>query len=517
MSHAGTALTRWFTAVGMVAATAVLAPGGAMSAHASVSTFGPSGSIAVGDVAFTSTGLPTGESVPYPSAVSVAGTVGDVVDVNVTLTSVSHAFPADMDVVLVAPDGTAVTLMSDLGGTDPILAPGSTLVFDDEAPSTPPVGLPSGRYRPLDDDSSSTDLDDFSNTQSNAALSAFDGIPSANGTWALFAYDDDPLDDGAIGSWSLTVETGDLVIVASALAPTVTAPTNGALIASSTIPVRGTGSPGSTVFVRVDQQTARIVVVGPDGLWATDFTGLPEGEHLVASSATRTGFSATPVRVTLDSTRPTGTLTLRTVRGVPELTSSPRVYLVIAASERLRSIRVSNDGAPLGSAVPVTSSAAMTTNEVPWLLTDSGGSRRVFVELTDLTGNVSQGAISAAVTLDKVAPRVRLVSPAARARGVRRGKVITARFDDLVTPNPGVRLSYLARVYRVGATKAIRATVRFDAVTGTVRVIPRKSLRRFTRYRVVIASGFSDPAGNLNDQNAVKPGAQQMAWTFRTR
>ena len=69
----------------------------------------------------------------------------------------------------------------------------------------------------------------------------------------------------------------------------------------------------------------------------------------------------------------------------------------------------------------------------------------------------------------------------------------------------------------VGLAAATPATVRYVAATATVRMVPRKPLRRLTRYRVVIGNGFTGAAGNFNDQDAVKPGAQQMTWTFHTR
>ena len=192
------------------------------------------------------------------------------------------------------------------------------------------------------------------------------------------------------------------------------------------------------------------------------------------------------------------------------MTSSRRVYLDVAAGEPLRGIRVSNDGAAYGPLVPV------VPGGVAWLLSEQDGTRRVFVQLEDLVGNVSNGYLSDTVTLDRVAPRIRRSSPRAGAVGVRRDKVISARFDDFVTPNSGVSPSYLIRVFRAGSDRPLRATVRYDPATATVRALPHRPLRPRTRFKVVV-SGFEDAAGNWLDQDPAKAGTQPGVWRFRTR
>ena len=115
-----------------------------------------------------------------------------------------------------------------------------------------------------------------------------------------------------------------------------------------------------------------------------------------------------------------------------------------------------------------------------------------------------------------MAPRVVRTWPAAGAKLVRRNKIVRARFDDFVTPNPAVSLRWLAQIYRVGSTRSIRATVSFNADTATVRIMPRRLLRHDTRYKVVFA-GFRDTAGNFIDQDPNKAGDQSKKWRFRTR
>ncbi|WP_353957823.1 hypothetical protein [Peribacillus sp. NJ4] len=57
-----------------------------------------------------------GPAAPYPSFINVAGLTGTIAEVTVTLNNMSHTFPADLDILLVGPQGQNVLLMSDAGG-----------------------------------------------------------------------------------------------------------------------------------------------------------------------------------------------------------------------------------------------------------------------------------------------------------------------------------------------------------------------------------------------------------------
>src|SRR5262249_51944476 len=66
---------------------------------------------------------------PYPSTISVTGLSGQVItDLNVTIKGLTHTQVQDIDMLLVAPDGTNIVLMSDNGGTSG--ATGVTFTFD---------------------------------------------------------------------------------------------------------------------------------------------------------------------------------------------------------------------------------------------------------------------------------------------------------------------------------------------------------------------------------------------------
>lgn len=158
--------------------------------------------------------LVSGQSNPYPSAITVAGLTGAITNVDVTLTGVSHTWPGDIDVLLVGPSGQNVVLLADAGGATDIV--NVSLTFDDAALTSVPSPIPTGAatFRP-------TNSSAFSGTPPapvapyGVALAIFNGtVP--NGTWNLFVFDDfAPLDSGSIaGGWSLDITTNGPVISA---------------------------------------------------------------------------------------------------------------------------------------------------------------------------------------------------------------------------------------------------------------------------------------------------------------
>jgi subtilisin-like proprotein convertase family protein len=156
-----------------------------------------------------------GPADPYPSAIAVFGIKqGRVVDVNLTLRGLSHGFPADLNLMLIAPDGRNAIVMSDVGEVDGDDAVTDlTITLDDEALAPLPEDgrLTSGSFRPTDGDipGPSGELDAFPapapGVSGATALSIFDG-GDPNGTWQLFILDDDNLDTGAVArGWSLEI------------------------------------------------------------------------------------------------------------------------------------------------------------------------------------------------------------------------------------------------------------------------------------------------------------------------
>lgn len=205
-------------ALGLVAAAAVaVALIGPSPAGAASTTVANTDSIAIPDSGVVS---------PYPSTVDVTADPGSIVtDVDVTLSGLSHTFPADVNVLLVGPGGETVFLMSDVGcGTDAVDA---TITFDQAAAGQLTEPVVSGTFQP-------TDLADgcFSDTDSmtgpapagpyGTTLDVFNGT-DPNGTWELYILDDAGVDTGTLaGGWSLTVETAAAPAITSAATASAT-------------------------------------------------------------------------------------------------------------------------------------------------------------------------------------------------------------------------------------------------------------------------------------------------------
>lgn len=135
---------------------------------------------------YNSTDVPKAITTNAPPATSTL-TVHDaatIIDLNVQL-NITHTWDTDLDIFLIAPDGTRIELSTDNGaGGDNYTA----TIFDDEAATAITAGSPpfAGSYKP------------------ESPLSVLDGTMT-NGNWILEVGDDFPVDNGTLNSWSLLV------------------------------------------------------------------------------------------------------------------------------------------------------------------------------------------------------------------------------------------------------------------------------------------------------------------------
>ena len=148
----------------------------------------------------------------FPSTISVSGLPGTVTKVTATLIGYGSSYPGDADIALRGPNGQTVMLLSDTCGPAAIADNGWT--FDDASPSF----LSAGGACPNEQTSTYTPsdwppADDFSPSGGPAppyqsSLSALAG-GSPNGSWSLFAFDDNG-SGGFVGfdfsGWALTLE-----------------------------------------------------------------------------------------------------------------------------------------------------------------------------------------------------------------------------------------------------------------------------------------------------------------------
>jgi VCBS repeat-containing protein len=148
---------------------------------------------------------------PYPSTIDVAGLAGEITDIDVVLSALTHSNPDDVDLLLVGPEGQTALFMSDAGGTADAAV---TLTFDDEAASALPDGssLENGAFRPTNFGGGDELPAPAPAPGANTALSVFDGT-DPNGAWQLFAVSDFGADnngaDFIANGWSLRITTDD--------------------------------------------------------------------------------------------------------------------------------------------------------------------------------------------------------------------------------------------------------------------------------------------------------------------
>lgn len=162
-------------------------------------------------------------STPYPSSITVADVSGTITKVTATLSNMNHTFPEDVDILLVSPAGDAVMLMSDAGGSFPLVD--VTIRYTDSAPSAPadngqlfsgdclPSNYSNPNENPADPFNPPAPGPYFTNGIAYwpVTMSFFNG-KNANGVWSLYVMDDLAGDVGSIaGGWSLSITTSSPV------------------------------------------------------------------------------------------------------------------------------------------------------------------------------------------------------------------------------------------------------------------------------------------------------------------
>lgn len=141
-----------------------------------------------------------GVATPYPSVIHVSD-MGPITDVGVVFHGVTHTYIADLDIVLVGPNGVGVYILSDVGalaafsGGDYGFAAGGQAFPTSGNPVAGTVYAPSGTFG---DES-------FPNVvfTLGASLNTFNGVVP-NGDWKLYVVDDTLGDSGQFANgWSL--------------------------------------------------------------------------------------------------------------------------------------------------------------------------------------------------------------------------------------------------------------------------------------------------------------------------
>jgi hypothetical protein len=237
------------------------------------------------------------------SAVDVAGYVGPVSGVRVTLYGVTTAAAETLDALLVSPNGTKFVVTSMVGGNNPLN--GATLTFEDVATDYMPFGsaITSGKnYKPTTCTTPVTSFGspapdgpylepgcDGSTTGSPTFASAYGGV-NPTGTWTLYVRDNTgrttSVPNGVVGS-TITGGWGLQFRAPTAAATSVSGrvrTSDGRGIANAIVTIEGGGlaSPVTTV-------------TGSFGMYR--FEGIPAGQTYVVTVRAKRFVIETPSRV----------------------------------------------------------------------------------------------------------------------------------------------------------------------------------------------------------------------------
>ncbi|MCU1288664.1 MAG: hypothetical protein JWN60_893, partial [Acidobacteria bacterium] len=256
---------------------------------------------------------------PYPSGITFSGLAGTVSGVSLTLNNVTHARPRDIDVLLVAPDGTkSLIVMADAGGLNAIS--GVNITLDDAAAAILPgdaagmtdATITTGSYKPTNGVGGAPEPDAFpapaptsgyglpAPTGSATFASVFNGT-SPNGTWNLYVLDDSS-SAGATGSiaggWTLNVTTAASGI---ATTTTLTSAPNPSFadqpVAFTATVASGSGTPTGTVTFAQGATTLSCGTVAVNGsgqaVCNIPAGGLAEGSNVITATYNPTGSFST--------------------------------------------------------------------------------------------------------------------------------------------------------------------------------------------------------------------------------
>lgn len=144
---------------------------------------------------------------PYPASIMISGIPASetVVDVDITISNITHSFIDDVAALVGGPAGQYVVLFDGVGAESQVLD--QVWVFDDGAGQPIPTGGDpnSGTWRP-NDEYGSTFPSPVPDAAHPATLATFNNA-NPNGMWTLYVADFTAGDSGSIGGWTVRITT----------------------------------------------------------------------------------------------------------------------------------------------------------------------------------------------------------------------------------------------------------------------------------------------------------------------
>jgi uncharacterized repeat protein (TIGR01451 family)/uncharacterized delta-60 repeat protein len=321
----------------------------------------------------------------YPSRINVQGVAGNVTAVSAGISNYGHTYPANVAMVLEAPNGQDTYLMADCGGSTPVSH--VDLTFSQGAAGMLPLsgGFGSGTYLPTAYAAQPLALTNGAPAGSYpTSLAGFIGVP-ANGYWSLFVVDEDTLDSGYVSNgWSLNISTGvpveedadlGLSLSASPLAATV----SNAL--TYTISVTNYGPAAATNVVITDTLPSGVTNTGStNGYLIYNISSLAVGSGVTFSFQvlpTTLGYLTNIASVTSSEPNPNSNNIQTNVTIVSQTSADLGVTLtaapnpVIDGASVTYTVTVTNNGPSVSTGVSVVDT--LPTGFVPVTLTPSQG------------------------------------------------------------------------------------------------------------------------------------------------
>ncbi len=306
-------------------------------------TFGPSsGSVnqlvdnhtAVTDNTYCNTGALTipssGGATPYPSHIFVSSFGANIGKLTANLKSVSHAFPDDIDVLLVGPAGQNLIVMSDAGSSNAIS--GVNLTFDDAASASLPDNalITSGTYKPSDYVSGDSFPSPAPTPSAATTLATFNGS-DPNGTWSLYVVDDRGGDAGSIANgWCLTITPADTTPPDTTITANPTNPSN-----SSSASFSFSGSDNVTPAASLSFECKLDAGVFAACTSPQNYSGLADGSHTfqvrTTDQANNTDSTPASFTWTIDTVRPE--VTINQAAGQADPTDSVPINFTVVFNE----------------------------------------------------------------------------------------------------------------------------------------------------------------------------------------
>jgi subtilisin-like proprotein convertase family protein len=288
----------------------------------------------------TAMAIPDNNAAGVSSTINISGAGGASSVASVTL-NITHTFDGDLDITLIAPNGSSIDLTSDNGGlgddyTGTVFVPtGAPSITTGTAPMT-------GTFTP------------------EQAFTTLTG--SANGTWTLKVADDASIDTGTLLNWSITIP--------GAAAPASYAWTPATGLSSSTIsnPV---ANPTSTT-------TYSVVMTDQSGCTATDDVMVTVNPTPVVSAVITTPIACNGG---------TATVTVSATGGTPAYTGTGP-FTGVAPGPQSYTVTDANSCSSTAT-VTVTQPAAITVTTSSTPILCNGGSSSVTVSATGGTGTLT--------------------------------------------------------------------------------------------------------------------------------